>query len=226
MKTISYVFSALLLAMTVAQAQTDPHQQKPKGHPGSSGGGAPHGDMTMASPGGMTPKQMKDYLRSLLPGKDHEYLAKFVGDWKTVSKIWMTGPDSLPTESEGTSSAKWILGKRFVEIETTGQLMGQPLDEVMLLGHDNYRNLYTAAYAGSMGTALLTMTGQRDPKTGNITMYGEMDEPMLSVTGRMVKYVYSFPDADTIKLEMFDLHAGDDYKVIEVVFNKVVKSDK
>ncbi len=215
MKYLSHIFSILLLAATVTQAQSDPHQQKAKA------GANPHGEMTMESPGGMTPKQMKQYLNSLIPGKHHKFLAKFVGDWKTITRIWMTGPDSLPTESEGTTSAKWILGNRFVEFTTTGQMMGQPMDEIMLLGYDNYRNLYTASYASSMGTALLSMTGQRNPKTGNITLYGEMDEPMLSVTGRMVKYIYSFPDDDTIKLELMDLHAGDDYKVIEVEFKRV-----
>ncbi len=216
MKIISQIFAILLLAMTVVQAQSDPHQQKTKVSPKAN----PHGEMTMDSPRGMTPKQMKDYLKSLLPGKQHEFLAQFIGDWKTLTRIWTTGPDSLPTESEGTATAKWILGKRFVQIESAGQMMGQPLDEIMLLGHDNYRNLYTASYASSMSTALLSMKGQRNPKSGAITLYGEMDEPMLSVTGRMVKYVYSFPDENTIKMELIDLHAGDDYKVIEVVYTR------
>ncbi|MBN4057192.1 DUF1579 domain-containing protein, partial [bacterium AH-315-J21] len=172
------------------------------------------------APKGMTPKQMKEYLNSLLPGKDHNFLEQFVGEWKTLSRVWMLGPDSLPTESEGTTTAKWILGKRFIQFETVGQMMGQQFDEVMLLGHDNYRGLFTASYASSMSTALLSMTGQRHPKTGDITLYGEMDEPMLSVTGRTVKYVYSFPDEKTIKMELFDLHAGDNYKVVEVIYTR------
>lgn len=221
MKTIAHVIAILFLVMTAVRAQSDQRQQKSK----ASRGAGPHGEMTMDSPAGMTPRQMKDYLGSLLPGKNHKFLAKFVGDWKTTTSVWMTGPDSLPTVSEGTTTARWILGRRFVQFETTGQLMGQPLDEVMLMGYDNYRNLYTASYASSMNTALLSMTGQRNPGTGNITLYGEMDEPMLSVTGRMVKYVYSFPDDNSIKLELFDLHAGEDYKVIEVVFRRV-KADE
>jgi Protein of unknown function (DUF1579) len=219
MKFLSHILSFLLLTMTVVQAQSDPHQQKPKA------ASNPHGEMTMASPGGMTPRQMKEYLNSLIPGKHHEFLSKFVGDWKTITRIWMTGPDSLPTESSGTTAVKWVLGDRFVQFESQGQLMGQPMDEIMLIGYDNYRNLYTASFASSMGTALLAMTGQRHPKTGNITLYGEMDEPMLSVTGRTVKYIYSFPDDNTIKLELIDLHAGDDYKVVEVEYTRVTAGE-
>ncbi len=47
-----------------------------------------------------------------------------------------------------------------------------------------------------------------------------MDEPMLGVVGRLVKYVTRIIDDDTHVFEIFDLHADDDYKVIEVTYER------
>ena len=56
------------------------------------------------------------------------------------------------------------------------------------------------------------------PKTGVFTFYGEMDEPMLKVTGRTIKYVTRIVDANNYVFTIIDLHAGDDYKVVEITY--------
>lgn len=127
-------------------------------------------------------------------------------------------------EGDGSSSctaeAKRVLDGRFVLIEHDGTMMGMPHKGLWLIGHDNFRKLYTASYASSLGTELLSMTGARHPETGAITFYGAMDEPMLKVVGRMVKYVIRPGDKDSWTFEMVDLHAGDDYKVVEVNYTR------
>ena len=43
-----------------------------------------------------------------------------------------------------------------------------------------------------------------------------MDEPGIKVTGRTAKYVARIIDQNKYVFEIIDLHAGDDYKVIEI----------
>ena len=52
------------------------------------------------------------------------------------------------------------------------------------------------------------------------TLYGEMDEVMLGVVGRTVKYVTRIVDADKHVFEIIDLHAGDGYKVVEITYTR------
>lgn len=64
------------------------------------------------------------------------------------------------------------------------------------------------------------MTGTRDPSGKRWTFYGEMDEPMLDVQDRMVKYVVEIVDADHHVFSVYDLHAGDGYRVVEVAYTR------
>jgi len=164
---------------------------------------------------------MQEYMKSTMPGEHHKHLDQFVGKWNTVTKTWMAGPQGPATETSGTSEVKWVLGRRFLMEEHKGQLMGQPYEGIGLTGYDNYRNMYVASWTSNMGTVMLTMTGARNPKTGVFTYYGEMDEPMLKVTGRTVKYVNKVVDNDKHVFSVVDLHAAEDYRVFEITYTRV-----
>ncbi len=163
---------------------------------------------------------MEEWMKLATPGEHHKHLNYFVGKWKTRTKMWMGGPASQAMESEGTSDVKWSLGGRFILDEHKGTFMGQPHEGMGLTGYDNYRNMYISMWVSNMGTEMLTMRGMRHPKTGVFTYYGEMDEPSMKVTGRTVKYVTRIVDQKTYVFEIIDLHAGDDYKVIEVTYTR------
>ena len=47
-----------------------------------------------------------------------------------------------------------------------------------------------------------------------------MDEPMLNVIGRTVKYETKIIDENKHTMKIFDLHAGDDYLVIELIYTR------
>ena len=75
-------------------------------------------------------------------------------------------------------------------------------------------------WADTMGTQLLTMKGTASPDGTVFTYYGEMDEPMMGVIGRTVKFQTKVVDNDTHVFSIYDLHAGDDYKVVEVTYKR------
>lgn len=171
----------------------------------------------------MTPEQaamMAEWTKIAAPSEHHKHLERFVGHWKTTTKMWMGGPGSPPMVSPGTSDIKLVLGGRFLMEEHHGTMMGQPYEGIGMTGYDNYRNMYMSSWCSNQGTNMLTMTGMRNPDTGVFTYYGEMDEPRLNVTGRTVKYVSRSINTDKFVFEIIDLHAGEDYKVIELTYER------
>ena len=90
-----------------------------------------------------------------------------------------------------------------------------------MTGYDNARNMYTSSWASNMGTNVFTMAGSVDPSGKLFRFYGEMDVPMLGVVGRSVKYVTRIINDDKYVFEIIDLHASDDYKVIEITYTRV-----
>lgn len=177
----------------------------------------------MAQEREMTPEQMaamQESMKYMMPGDNHKHLEYFVGKWNTTTKIWPGGPGSTPMESAGTSEIKWVAGNHFLMEEHNGTMMGMPYQGMGFTGFDAWRNLYATCWISNMQTNLLTLTGQRDP-SGRFTYYGEMDEPSLRVTGRMIKSVTTIKGPDQYVFEVFDLHAGDNYKAFEITYTRV-----
>jgi len=174
-------------------------------------------------------KMMDAWAAVMNPGPHHKLLNQFVGSWDTKTKMWFGGPGTPATESTGSSEIKWILDKHFIQEYTkssfmmpdaTGKMNKIPFQGIGTTGYDNYRNLYTGLWMDSLGTQMLTMKGSASPDGKKLTMYGEMDEPMLNVTGRMVKYVITIKDENHYTFESYDLHAGDHYKVMEITYTR------
>lgn len=161
------------------------------------------------------------------PGEHHKTLEQFEGKWNAVTKMWMD-PSSPAMESKGTCERHWILDKRFLQenFKSTmmmpgekGEMQKMPFEGIGTMGYDNFRNMYVSSWVDSMGTGMFTSKGSSaDGKT--FTYYGEMDEPMLNVVGRTVKFVTKVVDKDKHIFEMYDLHAGDGYKVMEITYTR------
>jgi hypothetical protein len=162
-----------------------------------------------------------EYMQLMQPGEAHQHLDVMAGEWTMTTRTWMGGPGTEPMVSKGTSRKTWILGGRYLEEKSSGTMMGQPYEGLGLLGHDNVKNLYSLVWCDNMGTQYWTARGGRHPETGRISMFGEMDEPMLDVYGRMVQAVYEIEGPDRHVFRIVDLHAGDDYLVFEVVYDRV-----
>lgn len=164
---------------------------------------------------------MQEYMKIAAPSQHHKRLEPFVGKWTSVSKVYMGGPGSPAMESTGTTERKWVLGGRFLMEEHKGQMMGMPHEGIGYTGYDNYRNVYTGTWMDNMGTHILKFAGTADPAGKVFTYYGEMDEPTMKVVGRTVKYVTKVIDNDKHVFEIVDLHAGENYKVVEVTYSRV-----
>lgn len=174
-------------------------------------------------------KMMEKWMATISPSEHHKHLNAFVGSWSTHTKMWWGGPNLPAVESDGTSDVKWVLDKRFIQEHHHGSMMmpnesggmaAVPYEGIGLTGYDNFKNLYVGTWASNMGTEILTMSGGRDPSGKLFTSYGTMDEAMLDVHSRMIKYVTRIINDDKHVFEIYDLHAGSDYKVMEITYTR------
>lgn len=175
-------------------------------------------------------EMMAEYMQLLEPGPAHRLLDKSIGTFDVAMKMWWGGPGAEPVETSGTATRKWILDKHYVMEEmkadmmmpdpATGDMTAVPWNGMGLTGYDNFRNMYTSVWADSMSTAMSMSRGSASPDGTTFTYYGELDEPMLGVIGRTIKMVITQKSSDRAVFEMFDLHAGSDYKVMEIVYTR------
>jgi hypothetical protein len=171
----------------------------------------------------------EQWMALATPGEGHKRLEHFVGEWTAKMKIWMAGPGSPPSESQGTMRTRWALGKRYLVDEykgemrfpdPSGNMIFMPFEGMGMTGYDNFRNLYVGTWADSMGTQLLTMTGSADAEGKVFTYFGTMDEPALKLIGRTVKYEVRVQDADHHVFTIEDLHASANHKVLEISYTR------
>ncbi len=194
----------------------------------SQDGKKPEGMPAMPSPEEM--KQMQERMEAAMKaGPQHEALRKTVGTWNVSVKMWWGGPAMPPMSTSGVAELKAVLDGKFVLEEISydmmmpgadGQVSKAPFKGMSLTGYDNFRNMYVVNWADSMGTGMIRMYGMQPPGSNTITFYGEMDEPAMGVVGRTVKGVNRIISDDKFTFELYDLHAGDDYKVIEMTYER------
>lgn len=209
MKTFALLCAGILLTTTIGLSQ-EQKDKKPGGPP----------DMA---------ELMKAYMAVATPGEHHKNLDHFVGTWDVAVKTFWGGPGAPPAESKGSVTTKWILDGRFILEDVNGEMLlpdekGQMKPRAFkgmgMTGYDNYRNMYVSSWADNMGTALFTSTGSYNPNDKVYNFYGQMDEPGLKVVGRSVRSLIKVVSKDKHVFEMYDLHAGPDYKVMEITYTR------
>ena len=190
----------LLLAPFVARAADKPKPTPKPAAPAAAPAAAADQDA-----------MMKAWMDFATPGPAHKLLEEFAGSWDVKSKVWMM-PGAPPTETAGTSENKMILGGRYLEQHYEGTMMGGPFSGVGVTGFDNYERKVVSTWIDSMGTGILTMTGNLDMAGKIITSWGLMNDPAEKRTMK-AKSVVTWVDADHHKYEAW--HEGPDGKLLK-----------
>jgi hypothetical protein len=153
------------------------------------------------------------------PGPNHKVLERFLGRWQTESRMFMSGQTTPP--EKGTAEGKWLIEGRWMTIESTGSMMGMPMQTFTLMGYDNFKQSFVMTYVNSIDTAMLRSEGDLDRTGKMLIAYGTLDEYLTGEHDKMVKYVWRFQSDDKFVLEVHDLHIGDENtKVIDVTYTR------
>lgn len=161
---------------------------------------------------------MKIWEAYMTPGKMHEMLAKQSGDWAYESKIWMA-PGMDPETYSGTATISMILGGRYQEMKTFGEMMGMQMEGRSITAYDNGKKEFISTWIDNFGTGLMITTGKYDEATNSTTMTGKMYDPM-SGTDVNVKTVGKFINENKSTFEMYMMMGDQEFKTMELTYTR------
>lgn len=169
-------------------------------------------------------EMMKRWKEAMTPNQMHKLLESLVGSWNAEIKIWMKGPDSLPSVSKGSAQYQMVLGGRFVKEDYKGEMDKMPFVGFGYTGYDNTKKKFVGAWMDDMGTALTTMEGSLEPDGKTIVFMSKMDDPMTGAMNKDIKYVYRIIDKNKHIFEMYDIaRSGDKSPVMQITYTKKKK---
>lgn len=134
-----------------------------------------------ADPGQQTPPpSMADMPK---PTAEHEWLQKFVGDWKVESEIHME-PGGEAEQGTGTESVR-SLGGFWVVSDMTGEMMGMTMKAILTLGYDPEKQRYVGTWIDSMTSQMWHYDGEVD-ESGKVLML--TTRGMCPMEGKMADF--------------------------------------
>jgi hypothetical protein len=154
-------------------------------------------------------------LPASAPGQAHAALARLAGNWEAQARFWMsTDPSAPPTECTATVNADMIMGGRFLFQKVEGQCMGQPIEAIGVIGHDNATGRYQAASFDNMGTSISRHVGERND-AGDIVLHSSyLDQATgATVNRRTVRRMIS--ENEWVETA-HDTRNGAEHKVMEI----------
>ena len=164
-------------------------------------------------------EMMDRMARYTQPGTQHEVLERFLGTWKTETRFFMGAEPSAAEVGEAVT--RWQIDGRWLITETTGRMMGRPLETCSLMGYDNFKQSFVATSVTSMDTAMNRSEGDLDPGGDVLLLYGTIDEYLTGEHDKMVKTVYRFLSEDEYVMEVHDLPIGEkNTKVVEITYTR------
>jgi len=160
-------------------------------------------------------EMMKRVQAAGTPGLAHEALAAFEGNWKAEVKCWMD-PGGEPNVSQATSKTRWIFGRRFLEEEFHGEMMGKSFTGRCLLGFDNTKQKFNCVWIDDMNTGVFTSEGRGENANKVITLEGKASCAATGQTDVPMKQIFRVVSSDKHILEMFN----DGRKSMEITYTR------
>ena len=162
--------------------------------------------------------EMKAWADYATPGNPHKMLAEESGTWNCEMTFWME-PNGKPEKATSTADIKMILGGRYQESNYKGTMMGQPFEGKATVAYNNASKEYITTFIDNMGTGMMVANGKYDEANKSVSYKGEVVSPL---NGKKSPYreVYTIVDANTRKMEMFDVKNGEEFKSMEIVMKR------
>ncbi len=145
----------------------------------------------------LSEEQMKEIYELMLPGEEHNLLKQYEGKWVT-RYIYRMAMDQEPISSPGESDIEMILDGRFLRWTSTGEMMGQKVESLTIVGFDRRFKYFTIYGFDTMGTYAVSAEGNIDSETNIITFEGTNYEPAFD---KEVKFQMKFDTSDKDKID-------------------------
>jgi len=158
------------------------------------------------------------WMKAAEPGPNHERLEYMIGEWDTV--VTMADESGAEQTSKGRAKNTWILGKRYVQNQYTGDLAGAPFQGLGYTGYDNIEKTYFSTWMDTFSTGVMVEKGQYDEAKKQFVMTSSYTDP----TGAKIRARSTIRIVDKDRHVMTFEHAqeGDETytKVMEIVYSR------
>jgi hypothetical protein len=134
------------------------------------------------------------------PGKEHELLKQFAGNWECTTKFTMPGQE--PMVSKSKESGRLIAGGLFLVFDVDGDMMGMKFIAHSTLGYDTQKKKYTGCWMDCMATGTYMVEGTYDDGAKTLTETLEGTDPATGKPMKM-KMVHELKDKDNRVLKFF-----------------------
>lgn len=161
-----------------------------------------------------------EWMKHSTPGAGHKALADLAGKWKYAMKYWMD-PAGKPEEAKGTSTAKWIMGGRFLQQDASGKMMGQKYVGTGVTGFDSFREEYQTVWYDNMTTHMMMGAGAMDAATKTITQEGDYSCVMSGQKKRWYRTELKLIDKNSYTYAMYTKgEDGKEFKTMEIDYKR------
>lgn len=167
-------------------------------------------------------KMQAQMMKYGTPGKPHEFLKRFVGEWDVDITATPPMPGAMPQKSKGTMKSQLIFDGRYLKSDFDGMMGNMPSKGLQINGYDMFKNVYTTLWLDSWSTSFLVLTGKLDASGNVLTSMGESPDPMTDgKTMEKMKTEVSFMSEGKYRFELYMAGPGGDYvKTLEMVFTR------
>lgn len=164
--------------------------------------------------------QMEMLEKLSQPGKYHELLENFVGNWSASVSMWMD-PKAPPIVSKGQATFKLIFEGRFLYGDFLGEFMGAPFKGINIMGYDNVKKEFFSIWLDNSNTGLLSSTGKYDADTKKFHFRAEMFDPLSGQTMEMREEAYFSSKDEYISVTYAKFKDGEEFKNMEMKYTRV-----
>ena len=151
---------------------------------------------------------------------DHKRLDALVGEWDTVVKLWLNGPDRGAIQAIGSSTNTWTLDGRFVEQQSDNPSNGSSYFGLGYIGYDVATGVYESLWMNNFSTGMAMEQGRYNPGDNTIHMSGSFIDPS---TGMKVftrtEIAVAGPDSHMVSAYT-TLGNGREFKQVEITFTR------
>jgi hypothetical protein len=161
---------------------------------------------------------MKAAMAYMTPGDVHKMLAKDSGTWEGAITMWEK-PGAPPITMNAEAKFEMILGGRYLQETSKGQMMGMSFEGIGVFAYDNAKKIFLTSWIDNFGTGMVYLEGNWDEASKSIIFSGKMFEP---VSGKDIKVreVMKFIDDNTQVVDMYMNPKGQEYKSMEIKFTR------
>jgi len=162
-------------------------------------------------------KMMEQMTKYGTPGKHHELLKNYVGEWDVNVKTWEQA-GAAPMASTGTIQSQLIFDGRYLVSHFEGTMGGMASKGLEVIGYDLLKHRYTTFWIDSWSTTFLVTSGTLDASGKVLTETASFPDVMTDgKTMQKVRNVTTFLADGRYTFEMFMVMPdGKEWKGLEL----------